>query len=182
MPSLSPRRLQNLVSIVSLLAAAGLATLGSAMFLPVRDNGGTLLGGLGGEYGLYLLLLAWVQLALTWLIGLRFVRLAGPAIGCAVAMVAIAQWLLYPDDGSGELLLSPSRDELWSLGAASLLLTSPLLLRPPALPSPLRGVLAFALALFCCLSLHLLTLFFGAGPGPSECLDNQGRQVSLCIE
>lgn len=182
MPSLSPRRLRNLVSLVSLLAAAGLAALGSAMFLPVRDNGGTLLGGMGGEYGLYLLLLAWVQLALTWLVGLRFVRLAGLGIGCAVAMAAIAQWLLYPDGGSGDLLLSPSREELWSLGAASLLLTSPLLLRAPALPNPLRGVLIFALVLLCSLSLHLLTLFIGNGPGPSECLDNQRQQVSLCIE
>lgn len=182
MPSLSTRRLRNLVGVASLLSAAGLAALGSAMFLPVRNNGGTLLGGLGGEYGLYLLLLAWVQLALTWLVGLRFVRLAGLGIGCAVAMAAIAQWLLYPDDGSGELLLSPSRDELWRLGAASLLLTSPLLLRAPALPNPLRGVLAFTLVLLCSLSLHLLNQFLGTGPGPSECLDNEDRQVSLCIE
>ena len=29
--------------------------------------GGTLLGGMGGEYGLYLLLLAWTLLALAWL-------------------------------------------------------------------------------------------------------------------
>lgn len=182
MPSLSPRRLRNLVSLASLLAAAGLAALGSAMFLPVRDTGGTLLGGMGGGYGLFLLLLAWVQLALNWLAGLPFVRLAGPGIGCAVAMAAIAQRLLYPDDGSGELLLSPSRDELWSLGAVSLLLVSPLLLRAPALPNPLRGLFAGALVLLCGISLYLLTLFLGTWSVPSECLDNQRQQVSLCIE
>ena len=41
--------------------------LGGALLLPVRDSGGTLLGGMGGEYGLYLLLLAWTLLALAWL-------------------------------------------------------------------------------------------------------------------
>jgi len=137
---------------------------------------------MGGEYGLYLLLLAWTLLALAWLVGLRFVRPAGLSMGCAMAMAAIVQWLLYPDDRHGQLLLSPSRDELWSLGVASLLLTSPLLLRAPPLPNVLRAGLLIALVLFCSLSLYLLTLFLDTQSAPSECLDQQQRQVRLCIE
>ena len=99
-----------------------------------------------------------------------------------MAMAAIVQWLLYPDDRHGQLLLSPSRDELWSLWVASLLLTSPLLLRAPPLPNPLRAGLLIALVLFCSLSLYLLTLFLDTQSAPSECLDQQQRQVRLCIE
>jgi hypothetical protein len=182
MPSSLTRGLGNLTSLICLSTAAGLAMLGGALLLPVRDNGGTLLGGMGGEYGLYLLLLAWTLLALAWLAGLRFVRPAGLSMGCAMAMAAIVQWLLYPDDRHGQLLLSPSRDELWSLGVASLLLTSPLLLRAPPLPNPLRAGLLIALVLLCSLSLYLLTLFLDTQSAPSECLDQQQRQVRLCIE
>ena len=90
---------------------------------------------------------------------------------------------MYPDDRYGQLLLSPSRDELWSLGGvASLLLTSPLLLRAPPLPNPLRAGLLIALVLLCSLSLYLLTLFLDTQSAPSECLDQQQRQVRLCIE
>ena len=100
-----------------------------------------------------------------------------------MAMAAIVQWLLYPDDRHGQLLLSPSRDELWSLGGvASLLLTSPLLLRAPPLPNVLRAGLLTTLVLLCSLSLYLLTLFLGTQSAPSECLDQQQRQVRLCIE
>ena len=183
MPSSLTCRLGNLTSLIYLSTAAGLAMLGGTLLLPVRDNGGTLLGGMGGEYGLYLLLLAWTLLALAWLAGLRFVRPAGLGMGCAMAMAAIAQWLLYPDDRHGQLLLSPSRDELWSLGGvASLLLTSPLLLRAPPLPNVLRAGLLTTLVLLCGLALYLLTLFLVTQSAPRECLDQQQRQVRLCIE
>jgi hypothetical protein len=102
-------------------------------------------------------------------------------MGCAMAMAAVAQWLMYPDDRHGQLLLSPSRDELWSLGMASLLLTSPLLLRAPRLPYPLRAGLLTTLAL-CSLVFYLLALFFDTRSAPRECLDHQQRQVRLCIE
>lgn len=91
MPSSLTRGLGNLTRLIYLSTAAGLAMLGGALLLPVRDNGGTLLGGMGGEYGLYLLLLAWTLLALAWLAGLRFVRPAGLSMGCAMAMAAIVQ-------------------------------------------------------------------------------------------
>lgn len=71
---------------------------------------------------------------------------------------------------------------MWSLGLASLLLTSPLLLRAPPLPNVLRAGLLIALVLFCSLSLYLLTLFLDSQSAPSECLDQQQRQVRLCIE
>ena len=100
-----------------------------------------------------------------------------------MAMAAIVQWLLYPDDRYGQLLLSPSRDELWSLGGvASLLLTSPLLLRAPPLPNVLRAGLLPTLVLLCGLALYLLTLFLVTQSAPRECLDQQQRQVRLCIE
>lgn len=70
---------------------------------------------------------------------------------------------------------------MWSLGVASLLLTSPLLLRAPPLPNHLRAGLLIALVLFCSLSLYLLTLFLDTQSAPSECLDQQ-QQVRLCIE
>ncbi len=63
MPSSLTCRLGNLTSLIYLSTAAGLAMLGGAQLLP----GGTVLGGMGGEYGLYLLLLAWTLLALAWL-------------------------------------------------------------------------------------------------------------------
>lgn len=182
MQSPSPCRLRSLASIVCLLTTTGLAILGSAMLLPIRDNGGTLLGGMAGEYSLYLLLLVWTQLILAWLVRLPGVRTTGLGIGCVVAMLAIGQWLLYPDDQNGQRLLSPNPDELWNLVITSLFLTSPLLLRAPPIPKPLLGVLAVALILLCGLSLYLLTSFLGTGSGPSECLDDQQRQVSLCID
>lgn len=182
MPPPLTRKLGNLASLTSLSTAAGLAMLGGTLLLPVRDTSGTLLGGMGGEYGLYLLLLAWTQLALAWLAGLRLARPAGLAIGCAMAMAAITQWLLYPDDRHGELLLSPNRDELWSLGVTSLLLVSPLLLRAPRLPKPLRAVLAVTLALLCCFSLYLLMSLLDTRPEPSGCLDHRQQQVRLCID
>lgn len=160
MPFSLTRGLGNLTSLISLSMAASLIMLGGTLLLPVRDNGGTLLGGMGGEYGLYLLLLAWAQLTVAWLAGLRFVRPAGLGMGFSMTMVTVAQWLMYPDNRHGELLLSPSRDELWSLGMASLLLTSPLLLRAPRLPNPLRAGLLTTLVLFCSLAFYLLALFF----------------------
>lgn len=66
-------------------------------------------------------------------------------------------------------------------GVASLLLTSPLLLRAPPLHSPLRAGLLTTLVLLCSLALYLLTLFLDTQSAPSECLDQQ-RQVRLCIE
>lgn len=51
MPSSLTRGLGNLTRLIYLSTAAGLAMLGS----------------MGGEYGLYLLLLAWTLLALAWL-------------------------------------------------------------------------------------------------------------------
>jgi len=151
MPLSLTRGVGNLTSLISLSTTTGLAMLGGTL-LPVRDNGGTLLGGVGGEYGLYLLLLA---------LGMGF----------SMTMAAIAQWLMYP-----------SRDELWSLGMASLLLTSPLLLRAPRLPNPLRAGLLTTLVLLCSLAFYLLALFFDTRSAPRECLDHLQRQVRLCIE
>lgn len=82
MPLSLTRGLGNLTSLISLSMAASLIMLGGTLLLPVRDNGGTLLGGVGGEYGLYLLLLA---------LGMGF----------SMTMAAIAQWLMYPDNRQG---------------------------------------------------------------------------------
>ena len=81
MPLSLTRGVGNLTSLISLSTTTGLAMLGGTL-LPVRDNGGTLLGGVGGEYGLYLLLLA---------LGMGF----------SMTMAAIAQWLMYPDNRQG---------------------------------------------------------------------------------
>ncbi|BCR24790.1 hypothetical protein KAM429_10730 [Aquipseudomonas alcaligenes] len=67
-------------------------------------------------------------------------------------------------------------------GVASLLLTSPLLLRAPPLPNVLRAGLLTTLVLLCGLALYLLTLFLVTQSAPRECLDQQQRQVRLCIE
>jgi len=49
---------------------------------------------------------------------------------------------------------------------ASLLLTSPLLLRAPQLPNPLRAGLLTMLVLLCCLAFYLLALFFDTRSAP----------------
>lgn len=65
---------------------------------------------------------------------------------------------------------------------ASLLLTSPLLLRAPRLPNPLRAGLLTTLVLLCSLAFYLLALFFDTRSTPRECLDHLQRQVRLYIE
>ncbi|MWV16763.1 hypothetical protein F3I16_12000 [Pseudomonas sp. L-22-4S-12] len=173
------------LSLFSLLSCAGWALVGGFYALQVQDVGGTLLGGIGGALALLTLLAALAGLGLAWLLGMSGARRTWGLTLLLLGGLALYQWLGYPAEHDGYLILSPSRDELsgYTLICAIALLAAVLLPRRRlATPGRLRWVLGAGLALSCLYSLLLLLGQIQSSNLPYCAFDaDSGQQLTICL-
>lgn len=173
------------LSLFSLLSCAGWALAGGFYALQVQDVGGTLLGGIGGALALLTLLAALVGLGLAWLFGMSGARWAWVLTFLQLGGLALYQWLDYPVEHDGNLILSPSRDALsgYALICAIALLAALLLPRRRlATPGRLCWTLGSGLALSCLYSLLLLLGQIQSSSLPYCAFDaDSGQQLSICL-
>ncbi|VXB94576.1 conserved membrane hypothetical protein [Pseudomonas sp. 8AS] len=173
------------LSLFSLLSCAGWALLGGLYTLQVQDVGGTLLGGIGGALALLALLAALAGLGLAWLLGMSGARQTWGLTFLLLGGLALKQWLGYPAEHVGYLILSPSREELsgYVLICAIALFTAVLLPRRRlATPGRLRWMLGAGLALSCLYSLLLLLGQVQSNNLPYCAFDaDSGQQLTICL-
>ncbi|MWV12635.1 hypothetical protein F3I62_11070 [Pseudomonas sp. R-28-1W-6] len=132
------------LSLFSLLSCAGWALASGSHALQVQDVGGTLLGGIGDALALMTLLAALAGLGLAWLPDMSGARRTWVLTFLLLGGLALYQWLGYPAEHDGNLILSPSRDELSGYAlicAIALLAALPCPRRRLATPGRLRWTL-----------------------------------------
>lgn len=174
------------LSLFNLLSCAGWALVGGFHTLQVQDVGGTLLGGIGGALALLTLLAALAGLGLAWLPDMSGARRTWVLTFLLLGGLALYQWLGYPAEHDGNLILSPSRDELsgYALICAITLLAALLCPRRRiATPGRLRWTLGAGLALSRLYSLLLLLDQVQSSNLPHCAFDaDSGQQLTICLD
>lgn len=182
---LASRRLWLGISLFCLLSSTALALASGLYLLQIRETSGTLLGGLGSASAVFLLLPALLALGSGWLLGLSGGRLFWAMTFLWLGAVALYHWATYPDDFNGNLLYSPTQDELSGFALFCGIALLPLLLprRRPRSPSWLRWLLAAILALLCLCGLLLVVQLANLQHLPNCAFDRQsGQQLSICLD
>ena len=173
------------LSLFCLSSAAALSLGGGLQALQVHEVSGTLLGGMGTLLGLSLLLPALLALSLAGLLGLSGARWMNALVFLLLGGGALYQWLLYPDAHNGNLIFSPSRQELAGMAGLCLLALMIALLvpaRPRPTPGLLRWLLAGSLALTCLAGLLLAFATLRQSSLPNCAFDaHSGQQLSICL-
>lgn len=187
-PTLNPALAHALwlaISLFCLLSSAGLALACGYYLLQIRETSGTLLGGLGSATALFLLLPALFALGLGWLLGLTGARWVWLLAFLLLTGMALHQWATYPDDHNGNLIFSPTRDELGTFSLIGGMTLLPLLLpcRRPRIPDRLRWLLAGTLSLLCLYGLLLVFQQIRLPNLPTCAFDkHSGQQLSICLD
>lgn len=172
------------ISLFCLLSSATLALVSGLYLLQVRETSGTLLGGLGSASAALMLLSALLVLASGWLLGMNGARLLWALIFLVLGAVALYRWATFPSDPSGNLLYSPTHDELSSFAMFCGIALLPLLLPRQRRRSPgwLRWLLAGALVPLCLCVLLLVAQQAQVHSLPNCAFDRQsGQQLSICL-
>ncbi len=172
------------ISLFCLLSSATLALASGFYLLQIRETSGTLLGGLGDASALFLLLLALAALSSGWLLGLRGARALWALTFLLLGAVALYRWTTYPSDFGGNLLYSPTHDELSGYALICGIALLPLLLphRRHQNPGRLRWLLAGALFLCCLYGLLQAIQQTQLRSLPNCAIDrHSGAQLSICL-
>ncbi|MBB1519690.1 hypothetical protein [Aquipseudomonas guryensis] len=182
--TLASHRLWLGISLFCLLSSTALALASGLYLLQIRETSGTLLGGLGSASAVLLLLPALLALGSAWLLGMSGARMLWALTFLLLGAVALYRWATFPSDPSGNLLYSPTQDELSSFALFCGIALLPLLLprRRQRSPGWLRWLLAGALALLCLCVLLLVAQQAQIHSLPYCAFDRQsGQQLSICL-
>lgn len=172
-------------SLLCLLSCMGLALVSGLYAMPVQDVGGTLLGGIGRALPLLSLLVALTGIGLAWLIGMSGARWILAITALLLGGLAAYQWLGYPNDHDGNLIYSPTREELSGyvlLCTTALLCTLLLPQRHRSKPGWLRWTLGAALTFVSLCSLLPMLYQIQQSNLPNCAFDaDSGQQLSICL-
>ncbi|UUY07224.1 hypothetical protein LRS11_15480 [Pseudomonas sp. J452] len=172
------------ISLFCLLSSATLALASGLYLLQIRETSGTLLGGLGSASALLLLLPALLALGSGWLLGMSGARTAWTLTFLLLGGTALYQWATFPSNPNGNLLYSPTPEELSSYALLCAIALLPLLLpkRRPRSRGWLRWLLASVFSLLCLYALLLMLQQAQMHNLPNCAFDRQsGQQLTICL-